>query len=170
MRTHFSFSHLYTGFDYNGIQNFIGLSPSKSFESKTPIPKAKLKQLGELCEWLYGSKSKDKEPVIRSQNPDLRILDEVLQSSNGISALRRGLPLGVALDISKGDALLFRESLVEAKNALQSARGKLLTGDGGEGDLLSIAEDIADLADAILEEMQAAKSRSGARARKRSRT
>lgn len=149
---HFSFSHLYTGFDYSGVQSFTGIS--KDYDAKNPIPKAKLAQFGELCEWLFGSKSREMKPVVRSQNPDLRQLDEVLQSRDGIAALRSGLPLGVALDISKGDERLFRESLVEAKNALQSARGKLLTGYRGESDLLATAEDILELADRIVQEMR----------------
>jgi hypothetical protein len=152
-KRHFSFSHLYTGFDYSGIQEFIGISPNRGFTEK-PIPRSRLEQFAELCVWLYGSRSRDQQPLVQSQNPDLRNLDQVLQSRDGIAALRRGMPLGVALDISKGDERLFRESLITAKNELQAARGKLLTGYRGEADLRDVAEDILELAEAILEEMR----------------
>ncbi|HVT19439.1 MAG TPA: hypothetical protein VHQ90_25080 [Thermoanaerobaculia bacterium] len=145
-KRHFSFSHLYTGLDYPGIQRFIGLSREKSFDTRSPVPKNKLLELGELCEWLYGSKSKQKKPVVESQNPDLRILDEVLQTKNGIAALRHGLPLLVARDIGKGDEQLFREALVAAKQSLQEARGRFLTGYQGEVDLLQTASEILLLA------------------------
>lgn len=152
-KSHFSFSHLYTGLDYPGIRKFIGLTEARDFTPR-PIARAKLRALGELCEWLYGSKSRNLRPLVQSQNPDLRRLDEVLQSPDGIAALRQGLPLSVSLEISRGDERLFREALVGAKSLLQDARGKLLTGYAGEADLQQTAEDIAELAESIVEEMQ----------------
>jgi hypothetical protein len=161
-KQHFSFSHLYTGLSYTGIQAYIGFDPKKKVTA-TPLPRAKLSEFGELCEWMYGSRSKSKEPLVRSQNPDLRILDEVIQSKNGVAALRQGLPLSVARDISKGDERLFREAIVGAKQSLQEARARILTGYGGEPDLLETAEDIVELADKVFDEM------SGMRASKRRR-
>jgi hypothetical protein len=152
-KKHFSFSHLYTGLDYPGIRKFLGLTEARDFTPE-PVPKSKLEPLRELCVWLYGSESRSVSPVVKSQNPDLRNLDEVLQSTDGVAALRQGLPLGVSLDISRGDARLFREALVAAKTQLQSARGKILTGYGGEPDLVQTAEDILELAGSILDDME----------------
>lgn len=151
-KKHFSFSHLYTGLDYPGVEKFLGLPPDDGFRQR-PVPPSKMKNLGELCIWLYGSKSRGKPPVVESQNPDLRILDDVLLSKDGVAALRRGLPLTVARDIGKGDEKLFREALVAAKQSLQEARGKLLTGYKGEIDLLVTAQEISELAGSIREEM-----------------
>ena len=153
-KKHLSFSHLYTGLDYSGIQRFAGISQARSL-TKSPITPTKIKQFGQLCEWLYGSKSKHKPPLIKSQNPDLRVLDEVLQSKDGTAALRRGLPLKVAQDISKGDELILREALLGAKQALQEAKGKLVTGYQGERDVLNIAEDVRNLSQSVLDEMLA---------------
>jgi len=152
-KSHFSFSHLYTGLDYPGIRKFLGLTDARDYTPR-PISRSKVPALRELCLWLYGSRSRNVRPLVQSQNPDLRNLDEVLQSADGTAALRQGLPLGVSLDISRGDDRLFREALVGAKSALQDARGKLLTGYAGEADLLQTAEDIAELAESILGEMQ----------------
>jgi hypothetical protein len=152
---HFSFSHLYTGLEYPGIQKFTGVAADKTSQKK-PIPPRKLAAFGELCVWLYGSKRKQRPPLVRSQNPDLRLLDEVLASRDGVAALRSGLPLQVALEISKGDKQLLRESLITAKAALQSARGKLLSGYHGESDLLHLARDARDLAVSVLNDMEAA--------------
>lgn len=147
------FSHLTTGLDSHGFQEFLKLPKEKS-DKKNPVPNSKVKNLGELCEWLFGSKSKDQEPVIKSQNPDLRNLAEVLKSPNGIAALRRGLPLGTSLDISKGDERLFREAMVAAKQSLEEARGKMLTGYEGEKDLLDTASAINKIAENIFREME----------------
>lgn len=151
-RKHFSFSHLYTGLNYSGIQTFLGLSPGKEY-SKRPVPKIRLRNLADLCLWLFGSKSRNQPPLVQSQNPDLKTLDDILLSKNGTAALRSGLPLQVSLEVSKGDEQLFREALVRAKVALQEARGKLLTGYSGESDLLGTADDVKTLAIGIREEM-----------------
>lgn len=156
---HFSFSHLYTGLDYTNFQSFSGISSSASYSKRRPVPTKKMKNFGELCLWLFGSKSRDVRPVVERQNPDLRDLDEVLGSKNGVAALRKGLPLKVSRDITQGDERLFRESLVAAKQDLQDARGRLLTGYEGETDLLVDAEDIRDLATDLHEEMKERRSK-----------
>jgi len=151
-RKHFAFSHLYTGLGYPGIQKFIGMK--RGATEKRPVPQQKLKQLGQLCGWLYGNKDESREPLIRSQNPDLRELDETLQSANGIAALQKGLPLATSLNISRGDERLFRESLVTAKQGLEDARAKILTGYKGEADLLTMGEAIFLLAKNVVEELR----------------
>ncbi|MCH7697474.1 MAG: hypothetical protein IH865_00845 [Chloroflexi bacterium] len=145
-RARFALSHLYTGLDYPSIQKFTGISGEASYSKRRPIPKRKIKEFGELCIWLYGSKTKEQPPIVQRQNPDLRNLAEVLGSRDGLAALRKGLPLQISLDISKGDEQLFREALVAAKQSLQDARGRLITGYEGEPDLLDTAEDIRELA------------------------
>lgn len=151
-KKHFSFSHLYTGLSYPGFQSFLGLKGDGT-SSKTPVPKSKSKELGELMLWLYGSKDDEKQPLVRSQNPDLKQLDEALQAKNSIAALRAGLPLKVSVAIGRGDERLFREALVAAKQSLEEARSKVLTGYKREKDLLIMAEAIRILADSIATEM-----------------
>jgi hypothetical protein len=153
-REHFSFSHLTTGLGYSGIQKFLGLpGGNRAIGKRRPVPHDRERQLGELLTWTYGSKSKSIPPVVQSQNPDLRKLDEVLRSKQGTAALREGLSLDVSLDISKGDDLVFRESLVTAKQSLQKARGTVLTGYDGNKDLHETAEDILELSQSLLADM-----------------
>jgi chemotaxis response regulator CheB len=123
------------------------------------VPAAKLKNLGELCVWLYGSKSQDQRPLIQSQNPDLRVLDEILRTPNGTAALRQRLPLGVSRDIGKGDPQLLREALVAAKDSLQTARGRALTGYDGQTDLIKLADDIVTIADGIVADLKQQQAR-----------
>lgn len=150
----FSFSHLYTGLDYEGFKRFLHIT-DESAESRTPVPKAKLKELGELCEWLYGNKTKDVKPLIVSQNPDLRVLESVLLEEQAVAALRNGLPLTIAHDVSLGDEQIFRQALQDAKYALQKASGTLTTGFKPEqADLLRTAIDVAEIADDLLAQME----------------
>ena len=153
-KQHFSFSHLTTGLGYVGIQSFLKLPRGdRTIGKLRPVPKSHVHQLGEFLVWLYGRKSDDIPPVIQSQNPDLRRLDEVLKSKGATAALRKGLPLSVSLEISKGDERVFRESLVGAKQNLQKARGTVLTGYDGNLDLRETAEDIAELSRVLLKDM-----------------
>lgn len=157
-KKHFSFSHLYVGLTYPGIRKFLGIS-DRAMGERRPVPQSHLADLGDLCVWLFGSKSKDREPVVQSQNPDLKKLDDVLKSKRGTIALRQGLPLDVSLDIGRGDERVFREAIIAAKQALQKARGTVLTGFSGETDLLKAAREIKELADSIVDEMKERPSR-----------
>lgn len=153
-REHFSFSHLTTGLGYLGIQSFLGLPKGdRTIGKKRPVPRDHLRQLGELLIWMYGSKSRALQPLVQSQNPDLRRLDEILKNKQAVAALRTGLPLSVSLDISKGDERVFRESIVDAKQSLQKARGAVITGYDGNEDLYQTAEEILELAQTLLSDM-----------------
>ncbi|HTU90944.1 MAG TPA: hypothetical protein VMF69_12775 [Gemmataceae bacterium] len=150
---------------YDGFKQFLGVDDD-SLESAAPVPKGKLKNLGYLCVWLYGSKKQNKEPIIKSQNPDLRLLDEVLKSPQAVDALISDLPLQVAHDISQGDERLFREALQLSKHYLQRCRATMSTGYSGETELLRTAEDALQLADDLCEDMRKRqRPRRGARAK-----
>jgi hypothetical protein len=152
VKTHFSFSHMMTGLDYANISNFLEVAPAAQ-ENRRPVPDSRLSELGELCVWMYGSRSLDREPLVQRQNPDLRRLNNAIGNPAALAALRKNLPIEVSEDIARGDTEILRESLVSAKNSLQIARGRVLTGYNAEIDLLRIAMDCSDLADSLQREM-----------------
>ena len=156
-KSHFSFSHLYTGLEYEGISEFIALKDVAT-ESAKPVPKKNLKHLGELLVWLYGDKTLEKPAVVESQNPHLRQLDEVLKDDAATDSLRAGLPLSLALEVSYGDEHIFMQALHRAKESLQKARGTLSTGFNGERDLYNLAESILNIASDLLDEMDRKKA------------
>ena len=159
---HFSFSHLYTGIDYDGIASFIGLQP-ESQEKEEPIPPDKQDELRDVCLWLYGSKKEDRRPVIRSQNPDLRQLDEVLKSGEAVAALRAGRELSVAFEFSRPSSAVFEEALYGAKRDLEKARSLVSTGYGVSDLLLRVANDVAELALDLYDDMSRKHSPRGRR-------
>jgi hypothetical protein len=164
----FAYSHLWTGLGYSGVQTFLGLGPDKGYKP-SPIPKSKLKNLGELLVWLYGSKEEQRKPLVLSQNPDLRNLDEVLRSPDGVAALRAELPLDIALKASRGDERLLREALVKAETALKEARGLMPTGYSKQSDVYENVKRIKALAESIYNEVVDA-SMPGLQTRDRRRT
>lgn len=151
-RQRFAFSHLYTGIDLQGIGSFLSLR-SEIDESPNPVPKDKLKELGEICLWLYGSKKANIPPVVQSQNPDLRLLNSVVANREAIAALRSGTDLQKAYEISRPSTSVFEDALMGAKRELTTARAYLTTGYDKSESLLRIAGSIAEMADDIYNEM-----------------
>lgn len=149
----FNFSHLYTAADQQPYQKFLGIESEGSLR-RDPVPKSKLCELRELMGWLYGSKSEKKSPVIRVQNPDLNYLREVIGNKNGLAALRSGLPLDRALQISKGDTQVFRESLFKAKTSLQEAKSVVTTGYKAAEEDDALMEDVRKIMESIQSEMK----------------
>lgn len=151
-RQRLAFSHLYTGLDYDGISSFISLK-AEDEEAADPVPIGKLKELGELCVWLYGSKKDKRPPVVESQNPDLRRLNAVLENREAIAALRANADLAKAFEISRPPLAVFEEALLAAKRELTTARAHLTDGYDKSEALLRIAGTIANMADDIYTEM-----------------
>jgi len=146
------FSHLYNGLQREGFRQYLGLVEANN-TSTTPVPESRLLALSQVLEWLYGSKSNKSQPVIKSQNPDLRMLDAALQSKESVAALNAGEPLSYAYELSRPNDALFEENVLSAKKGLQKARAYLTTGYNGEEDILRTAGTIAQLADDLYEEM-----------------
>ena len=152
-RNHFSFSHVYTGLDYPGISDFIGLQPETD-EQQEPVPIEKKQELRELCLWMYGSKKEQTPPVIQTQNPHLRQLDAVVANREALATLRSGNSLKLAFETSRPSSNVFEESLLAAKRGLEKARALLTDGYDGSGELLRTAGTVANLADDLYEEME----------------
>ena len=150
-RNHFSFSHLYTGLDYDGISTFIGLRPETE-ENQEPVPIEKKEELGELCRWMYGNRP-DTPPIIETQNPHLRQLNAVLSKKESLAALRAGESLAYAFEASRPSSTVFEESLLASKRELQKAHSLLSIGYNDSEDLLRIAGTVANLAEDLYEEM-----------------
>lgn len=145
------FSHIYTALGYEGYQDFLGIKEQDNLSFS--VPTQKLKELEEVMFWLYGSQSKDIKPVIESQNPDLKRLNNVLQKRESLEALRAKSDLNVAFDLSLEGADVLYSSLVEAKVSLQKAMSKV---SHYQGDLetLKIAGTVANTADRLYSSME----------------
>jgi hypothetical protein len=152
-RNRFYFSHLYTAIDYPEIQEFLGITPEDSL-TRSPVPQANLGQLDELLTWLYGKKSENIEPVVRTQNPDLNTLRRVIARPDSLSVLRRTNRLEVALDVAIGDEQRFWTALSNAKVELQNAKATVTTGYTGSFDLYETVVDILAYAETIKDEME----------------
>ena len=152
----FNFSHLYSALSRRPYMEFLGLEAawSRYDPSIDPIPTDKLGHLQETLVWIYGSKEADKEPVIQSQNPDIRRLAEVLTSVEGLHVLRAGGSLNEAHSSTESADERLSAALIRARGVLRDAVNSLRGYDGRDQSLLNIAEDVSETAQTIYSRMQ----------------
>lgn len=149
------YSHLYTALGYEKFRNYLGITDDADID--TPVPVDRYRNLQEVMDWVYGSKKRDVEPIIRTQNPDLKRFVGVLDNEQSITAMRMGRSLEVACDLSIETSAALQEYLVEAKIALEKVSSKLSGYDGNDG-LLRQAGTIANLADEVYDRMEKMRS------------
>ena len=151
-----NFSHLYTALSRAPYMLFLGLEAAwaRHDPSPTPIPDDKLKELGEVLLWIYGSKEENAEPVVQSQNPDIKYLGHVLESPEGLAVLRAGGSLHNAHASTQPANRKFSVALIRARDEIRRASDSLRGFDGQDASLVNIAEDISETALAIHDRMK----------------
>ena len=147
----FNFSHLYTALSRSSYMRYLGLEDAWSrFDPRPkPVPKEKIDALREVLKWLYGSKEEGFEPVILSQNPDIRRLGDVLENPEALSILRVSKSLTDAHSSTSPANQRFSESLVRARREVREASNNLRGFDGREQALVGVAEDVSETAQAM---------------------
>lgn len=146
------FSHLPTALTHRSVQKFLGLEAENKYVAN-PVCENKLFNLGELCVWLFGSKSANRPPIICYQNPDVRDLSELLETTRSTDALRGGLSLQTCLDATKDPGLAFRQALSEAKSILTKACEISTTLDTRRVESSRLTNDVYRLAESLMEVM-----------------
>jgi hypothetical protein len=146
------FSHVYTAMGYEGFRNYLGITQD-SANTETPVPPDKLKKLEEVMLWILGSKLGDIKPVIKSQNPDLRKLNQVLTSKEAIETLRLTQDLDEAFEASERPSDILYNAIVDAKIKVEKALSKV-SFYNGDKDSLRSAMDLANSADALFDSMK----------------
>ncbi len=154
--TKFNFSHLYTALSRTTYMTYLGLSTAWSRYDPTPnpVPADKLDRLREVLVWIYGSKEDNREPVVQSQNPDIKNLGEALASAEGLHILRAGGTLAEAHASTRPADETLSASLIRARSTLREAANSLRGYDGRDQSLLNIAEDVSETAQTIFERMK----------------
>ena len=152
-RKDFAYSHLWTGVALQGIREFLGIKEGRRSE-REPVPKNRISALGELCRWLYGSHKDGVEPLVKSQNPHLRQLDEALRSQRGVSALQRGFSLQVAVKAARGDERLLLDALVAGEQNLREAKAYFSTGYHGQQEVGETIKNIHVLASSLRADLE----------------
>ena len=141
----FYFSHLYTILQKENTKKFLGIkSGKKDIFKKNPIPGGKLKNLKLLLELLFGNQAGTLEPVVKSQNPDLKRLDQILGNKTALSFLKENSQEQNALDSALSfigtEDYVIDDLLNKALNALRRVNGFLYKFNGNKESLRQIKE------------------------------
>lgn len=154
--TKFNFSHLYTALSRTTYMAYLGLETawSRYDPQPDPVPTDKLDRLREVLVWIYGSKEDNKEPIIQSQNPDIKNLGEALASAEGLHILRAGGTLTEAHASTRPADETLSAALIRARSTLREAANSLRGYNGRDQSLLNIAEDVSETAQTIFERMR----------------
>ena len=152
----FSFSHLYTALSRAPYMEFLGLDSAwaRYDPNPDPVPDDRLNRLSEVLRWMYGSKEENVDPVIRSQNPDVKRLGDVLASAEGLAVLRATASLSEAHESTQPPGRRFSEALLGARKEIREASHSLRGFDGLDESLVGIAEEVLETAQAIHRRMK----------------
>ena len=159
------FSHVYTAIMYEGFQEYLGIDITQHIDS--PVPADKIDNLQEVMYWILGSKSKGIKPIIKSQNPDIRNLNQVLTKPDATQLLKSTNDLSIAYDMSLDGGDVFYQTLVEVQIRIQKALSKI-SFYKGDDDMLQTAINIADSADALYKGMKSIRAKINGKEEKRS--
>lgn len=157
VRGRFAFSHLYTALQREEFQSFLGITGGWSNKPPLkPIAPTKVKELGEVLSYLYGSVSADRPSLIKSQNPDLKDIGLAIVNENARLILKNGGDLDAARDALKSPSEAFHDALVTANLRLRRAIELVSKYTGEEPRVEAVVDEIFDQAD-VLKQMIARK-------------
>lgn len=142
----FGFSHLYVALTRSDYLLFLGLEGGWSdyIVKANPVPESNYKNLKEILLWFYGSKQNDIIPVIKSQNPHIKYLGEVISNEKSLGILIDTKDLERAHYSIIPKDRIFSKSLTEAEIKLAEAQDSIIGYDGSKGSLLETANAIKD--------------------------
>ena len=147
----FSFSHLYTALSRSQYMDYLGLGAGWVRHDPRPdqVPREHLGRLRQVLVWIYGSRVDNVEPVVQSQNPDIKRLGEVLANAEGRLVLEHTANLDEAHASTESADSRFTASLLRARDAIGEAAKSVKAYDGRDQTLLGIADDVRETAEMV---------------------
>jgi hypothetical protein len=121
----FAFSHLYTALTRPGYRKFLRLPVDWRSEDPVPepVPPEALENLGKVLTWLYGAE--DTIPLIKSQNPDIKRIGEVLENPLARQKLESTGNLNSAHADVVDETKQFEDALLKSYRYAEEAQSKL---------------------------------------------
>ena len=151
-----NFSHLYTALTRSQYMDYLGLGAAWASHDPGPdqVPREKLDELRNVLVWIYGSKKDDVRPVVRSQNPDIKRLGEVIAHPRARHVLETKGNLDEAHAGTEPVDTRLTASLIHAQDRIGEAARSLSAYDGHDQSLLDIAEGVKETAQMVYERMR----------------
>lgn len=152
----FNFSHLYTALSRVQYIQYLGIDENwaRYDPQPDPVPTDKLGALKQVLVWIYGSREENLRPAVRTQNPDIKRLGEVLADPEALHVLQAKADLDDAYAAIEPVDRRLSASLVRARDNINDAAKSLRGFDGRETSLLDIAGDVKEVSETVYERMQ----------------
>ena len=152
----FSFSHLYTALSRSQYMRYLEISNdwAEYDPQPDPVKPKEYPKLKKLLTWIYGSKDDDLEPVVKSQNPDIKRLGEVLDHAEGLHVLETTSDLDLAHASTEAIDGRFAQSLIRAREEIKGSFSSIRAYDGLDTSLLDVAEDVKETSDTVYQRMK----------------
>lgn len=137
----FGFSHLYTALTRPGYRKFLNLPPDWQANDPTPnpVPPDAYENLKRLMVWLYGSAVDRCPPAIKSQNPDIKNLGEVLEHPIARKEMLTSSNLSVAYGEIQTESFQLEQSIIRSYRHAEEAQAKLSSFEGDDAALVEVA-------------------------------
>ena len=158
-----NFSHLYTALSRSQYMDYLGLGAAWARHDPEPdqVPHDKLDELRKVLVWIYGSKKDKVRPVVRSQNPDIKRLGEVIAHPRARHVLETKGDLDEAHVSTEPVDTRLTASLIHAQDHIGEAARSLSAYDGRDQSLLDIAEGVKETAQMVYERMRKKRREAG---------
>ncbi|RCK70407.1 hypothetical protein DT076_07095 [Desertihabitans brevis] len=150
----FAFSHLYTALSRPDYRDFLGLPDDAELFGKNPVDAKHRENLTLLMGFLYGGE--DLKPVIRSQNPDLKRLMQVLPNRTALAMLRANRNLDEAHAVVEDKGQLFADAVFALSTSAGRTSALIGNYEGGDDELEKIVESISRTVRSVLTAMREA--------------
>lgn len=163
----FNFGHLFAALSRSQYVEHLGLAPAWPPHEPRPDPvsREKLDCLREVLVWIYGSRQGGIPPAVRTLNPDIKRLGEVLPHSEARELLAAGYDLHQAHAATEPIDRRFIAALLRARSAIGDAVGSLRAYDGRDESLLDITEEVKATSDSVYRNMLGKRRKETARER-----
>ena len=161
--TKLNFSHLYTALSRSQYMDYLGLGAAWARHDPEPdqVPRKRLDELRKVLVWIYGSKKDKVRSVVRSQNPDIKRLGEVIAHPLARHVLETKGNLDEAHASTEPVDTRLTSSLIHAQDHIGEAARSLSAYDGRDQSLLDIAEGVKETAQMVYERMRKKRREAG---------
>ena len=152
----FSFSHLYLALRRPQYLKYLNISREwDQHDPRTdPVNPQDFPRLKKLLTWIYGSRKDNQRPVVRSHNPDIERLGEVLAHPEGLRVLETTSNLNRAHSLTESIDHRFTHSLYCARKEIRGSFHSISAYDGLDNSLLAVAEDVRTVSERVHQRMQ----------------
>ncbi len=155
----FFFSHLYTALTRPQYREYLGLDVRwrQSEPVPDPVPSTHLSRLKQVLVWIYGSATDELEPLIKSQNPNIKELGEVLVNPIALKRLETTPDLRKAYSEVTTRIKKFEESLIKAVRHAEDAQ-QFADAYDGDPTLVEFAARLAKIGQGLVRSMKEARA------------